>query len=264
MKNAVPQETPVQSELNFLEWFQREYLKRRQKNENYSIRAFSKYLQISPATISHLLAGKRTPSEKFANKLFRKLYINPYEKEFILKSLSKSKRSPLQSNDKYNMIAFDSFKLISDWYHYTILEMTSTIGFKNDSVWIANKLEISVTEVRQALERLIRLNLLIEKNGILSRTEKFITNGDDALTSSAHKNLQRDLLQKALNAIDTIPIEEKDISSITMAIDESKISEAKKMITKFRRDMCKFLEGGPQTRVYNLGIQLYPISKKYK
>lgn len=258
------QDPPV---TNFLSWFQREYLKRRQKNERYSVRAFSSYLKISPATISHLLSGKRVPSAKFAAKLLTRLDVDPEEKEIILSSLKARKASnsvEASTEANYQMIALDTFKLLSDWYHYAILEMTAIKSFKFEYAWIANQLNISVTEAQQCVERLLRLDLIEEKNGTLVKTSAFITNGDDVLTSSAHKQLQRHVLQKALDAIDTVSIEQKDISSMTMAIDESKIPQAKKLITKFRRDLCKYLENGDQTRVYNLGIQLYPISKETK
>ena len=267
MQKAVSLKNSEQPITDFLAWFQREYLKRRQKNENYSIRAFSNYLKISPATVSHLLSGKRVPSGKFATKLFTKLELTPREKEIILSALNKKNVADIAEKSveyDYQMIALDSFKLLSEWYHYAIIEMTSAIGFKFDYAWIANHLGISVTEARQAIERLLRLDLIEERNGTLIKSQGFVTNGDDTLTTSAHKQLQRHVLQKALDAIDTVSIEEKDISSITMAIDETKIPEAKKLITKFRRDLCKFLENGRQTRVYNLGIQLYPISKEFK
>ena len=61
-------------------------------------------------------------------------------------------------------------------------------------------------------------------------------------------------------AIDDCPAESKDITSITMAIDTANIEKAKKLIAKFRRDLCTLLDHGDQTFVYNLGIQLYPIS----
>jgi uncharacterized membrane protein (DUF106 family) len=48
---------------------------------------------------------------------------------------------------------------------------------------------------------------------------------------------------------------------MTMSIDVKKLPEARKIIKKFRREMSQFLESGNQTRVYQLGIQLFPISK---
>lgn len=250
---------------NFSDWFQREYFKRRKKNESYSIRAFAKYLGLDAATVSQLFSGKRRPSIKFVNKLFLSLEVTPKERELILKSFSKKNESPVEKeNQKYQMIALDSFKIISDWYHYAILELISISDFKFDYLWIANQLNISVPEARKAVERLLRQELVEEKNGTLVKTNDFITNYEEGLTNSALKQLQRHILEKALEAIDLVPSEEKDITSMTMAIDESKLPEAKKLIKKFRRQMCDYLEEGHQTRVFNLAIQLYPISKKNK
>ncbi len=254
-------ESPV---TDFKSWFQREYLKRRNKNCAYSVRAFSNYLKLASASVSHLLSGKRKPSLKFVTRLFEQLDVNPHEKELILKSLKNKalKDYRLNKETRYEMIALDGFKLISDWYHYTILELTTVENFKFDYSWIAKQLGISVTETRQAVERLLRLDLLIEQKGTLIKTHGFVTNAEDGVTSSALKQLQRHILKKALDAIDEVPLVEKDITSMTMAIDERKLPEARKRITQFRRELCEFLEDGPKTRVFNLGVQLYPVSKR--
>jgi uncharacterized protein (TIGR02147 family) len=246
---------------DFHDWFQREYLKRRKKNGNYSVRAFANYLKLASGTVSHLLSGKRKPSAKFVSRLFARLDVTLKEQELILRSLKKNNKATNIKHNKYEMIALDAFKLMSDWFHYAILELTSVKDFKYDYSWIANQLGISVTETRQAVERLLRLDLVVELNGTLTKTHGFVTNAEDGVTSSALKKLQRHVLQKALDAIDTVAIEEKDITSMTMAIDEKKLPEARKRVERFRRELCAFLEDGEQTRVFNLGVQLYPVSK---
>lgn len=116
-----------------------------------------------------------------------------------------------------------------------------------------------------AVERLIRLGVLIEENGTLKKTNRFITNiPTPGFTANPQRELQRQILKLGLEAIDFCPPEERDMTSMTMAIDVEKIPEARKLITKFRRDMCAFLEEGKQSRVYHLGIQLYPVSKSHR
>ncbi len=243
---------------HFSEWLQREYLNRRKKNQNYSIRAFARYLKLDPSTVSQLLSGKRQPSKKFAQSVFAQLGISPKDRETLISCLGMKMNT---DKNNYHLIALDSFKLLADWYHFAILELTCVTDFKYDFVWIASQLNLSVTEARQAVERLIRLDLVEEKNGKLIKTKALITNYDEGITNSALKTLQRHVLQKALESIDLTPQNEKDITSMTMAIDESKLPEAKKKIKDFRRQLCQYLEKGKQTRVYNLGIQLYPLSK---
>ncbi|MES2768101.1 MAG: TIGR02147 family protein [Bdellovibrionota bacterium] len=260
MTTGLPKEHPT----TFISWFQREFLKRRSKNSGYSIRAFANYLGLPSGTVSHLLSGKRKPSVKYITKLCAKLEMSPQEHAFILNSLAKnpSYGDTSFSPQEYSLISIESFKVLSEWYHFAILELTHVKGFQYDLTWISRELGISVIEARQAIERLLKLDLLVEKRGKLLKTQSFVTNGEnDFVTSSAHKQFQRHVLQRALEAIDNVAIEEKEITSMTMAIDESKLPQARKMMTKFRRDLCQFLENGNQTRVYNLGIQLYPLSK---
>jgi len=161
----------------------------------------------------------------------------------------------------YQILTEDTFTFISNWYYIAILELTYVESFENNPSLIANMLSLTTTEVKVAIERLIRLGLLTEENGSLSKTNKFLTNFSPGQTSAAHKELQRQVLTMALNALDNVPQEEKDITSMTMAINIKKLPEARKKITKFRRELCEFLEDGRQTQVYQLGLQLYPISK---
>jgi uncharacterized protein (TIGR02147 family) len=159
-------------------------------------------------------------------------------------------------------LTVDTFSVISDWYHYAILELTALASFKPEPKWIASQLDISVQETKAAIERLLRLGLLKEVKGSLKRTHELVTNHTGMDTTAARKSLQRQIVSKALVAIDETPQEEKDISSMTMAIDVRRLDQARELIKKFRRDLSALLEDGDPSQVYHLGVQLYPVSKK--
>ncbi len=218
------------------------------------------------SSVSQILAGKRKASTKVIEQITSTLGTHPDMKRTFLEANKYKRSTPdLQTNEeKFALLAKDSFAFISEWYHIAIIEFVSVDGFKNNPAWIARSLGISAVEAREAIARMIRLNIIREENGVLLKTYKFATNFEPGTTSAAHKQLQRDIVSKALAAIDNVPQEEKDITSMTMAIDIAKLPEARKLITKFRRDLCAFLEDGKQSRVYNLGVQLYPVSKKIK
>lgn len=61
-----------------------EYQKRKQRNENFSLRSFAKWLDISPAQLSQMMSGKRTISLKSAKKLSQKLGLSPFEKKSFI------------------------------------------------------------------------------------------------------------------------------------------------------------------------------------
>lgn len=247
-------------------WLSVEYTKRKSKNPSYSIRAFANFLKLDASTLSQVLSGKRQISGKIVSRLADDLGADPVTKSALInfsnkKILTNQADVPETGND-FRELNMDAFSLISDWYHYAILELTFTKNFKSDVNWIASQLSITPSEADIAVERLKRLKLLEELDGKLIKTETFITNFKDGVTSEALKNLQRSILTMGLDAIDNTPPSEKDITSMTFAIDESKLQEARELIKKFRREMSKLLESGNQTRVYHLGVQLYPVSKK--
>ena len=244
---------------NFRLWLQRQFTERCKRNARYSLRAFAKSLELDPSSVSQILSGKRPISKNTIQAICEKLLTTPKDlKAFGLM------QSATGADESYFQVGVDTFSAISEWYHYAILELTFVSGFKADPKWISRKLSITTEEAKTAVERLKRLGLLLEENGSLIKSSKLLTNQSNVNTSAAHKELQKQVVEKALLSIDECHPEEKDITSMTMAIDEKNMSKARELIRKFRRDLCSLLEDGEQTRVYNLGIQLYPISKQEK
>jgi transcriptional regulator with XRE-family HTH domain len=238
-------------------WLQKQFTERCKKNPRYSLRAFAKTLDLDASSLSQILSGKRKLSKKGIQNICDKLSATP--KELQMFGLIENNN---ETEENYLQVDIDTFSVISEWYHYAILELTYVSGFKTDPRWIAKKLSITVEESKSAIERLKRLGLLLEENGSLIKSSKRLTNNGTVNTSGAHKELQKQIISKALIAVDEVPQDEKDITSMTMAIDTKNLDKARLIIQKFRRDLCELLEDGNQEQVYNLGIQLYPISNK--
>ena len=66
-----------------------------------------------------------------------------------------------------------------------------------------------------------------------------------------------------MKALEETPIEERDQSTICMAINTEQIPEVKERIKKFRRELDAYLvEADSKDRVYHLSISFYPVSLK--
>jgi uncharacterized protein (TIGR02147 family) len=264
--NALGADTKQKLEIegDFRLWLQSELTRRCKKNARYSLRAFAELLKMDASSVSQILSGKRKPSSKLVDKICSRLGANPLQKDFYIKQASKKKSLIKAEALNFEIISLDAFAVISEWYHYAILVLVDTEGFKSDPAAIARSLGITVPEAQIALERLVRLGLLKVHNGVHKRVSGFVTNFEPGMTSQALKSLQKQVISMALEAVDNVPQEDKDITSITMAIDPTKLPEARKRIARFRRELCAFLEDGKRTRVYHLGLQLYPVSNLKK
>lgn len=256
---------------DFRLWLQQQFTQRCKRNSMYSLRAFAMLLQMDASSVSQIFSGKRQASTRVITRVCHILSASPQQQETFIKAVkAKFKHSKMLAVDQvhnhdhahsFELLAEDAFAVVSEWYHFALLELININGFDQRPSWCARTLGISTTEAQIAIDRMVRLGLLRFEERKLIRTNKLLTNFAPGMTSPAHKNLQRQILMMAVDAIDNAKSEEKDITAMTMAIDIRKIPEARKLIAKFRRDLCAYLEKGEQTRVYQLAVQLYPISK---
>jgi hypothetical protein len=242
--------------VKFRLWLNKQFTDRVGKNPRYSLRAFAGVLAHDPSSVSQFLSGKRAPSRNAVVEICQRLSATPRDLKLI------GVAPGINDTDEAFQLSIDTFSVMSDWYHFAVLELTFVENFKSDPAWIASQLKISVVEARAAIERLLRLGLLKAEGDTLIKTHAVITNDSGINSSAANKELQRQVINKALKAIDEVAQNEKEISSMTMPIDPKNLGKASELTKAYRRDMCALLATGEMSQVYNLAIQLYPVSKK--
>lgn len=238
------------------------YLEKCRLNEQYSLRAFAKSISLAPSTLSELFNGKRKLSKALRNRIGKALEMDDEQvKAFEAKSHGNSLNSNTEEPN-YETLALDSFYLVSQWYHYGILQLLKTKSFQNCPVWIAERLGITQDEATSALNRLTRIGIVELINGKLVD----VTNGQtshlkDNYTNGQLRDFQINALQIAIDKLKEVPIENRDNTSMTLAINKSALPTAKKEITKFRRKLTKQLEQfGEPDEVYQLAIALCPLT----
>lgn len=249
---------------------------RLKKNPRYSLRAFARDLEVPVSRLSEVLNDKSGLSVFNAEKIAKKLDLSANEKELFLNQvLSEHGRSnSSRKNAKKYLseietkkldfveIDLDTFNIISDWYHYALIDLIETQTFKNDSEWMAKRLGINKFQVDQALERLKKCKLIEVKNRKLKAINQTVATSSD-IPSEAIKNFHRQVLQKAIEAIDFQGVEERDMTTITVPLDTRLIPELKNKIKNFRREINNWVKEAnkkPQ-EVYCLNLNLFSLTK---
>ena len=243
---------------------QEEFVRRRGKNPGYSLRAFAGLLRIPPGRLSELLSGKRAFTAKHLDSISDALALNPQTRKRLAGAfVAGSRRLSLSARyESKHPLNADEFALIAEWPHYAILSLMHTEGFRADPAWIARRLGLPPNAVRGYLARLQRLRLVQRTvRGGLKRTHAALKTETDVV-APALRHAHRELLAQAADALDLFPLEHRDITSVTMAIDPARLGEAKKRIAEFSRLMEALLEAGTRTEVYNLNIQLVPVTRR--
>ncbi len=74
--------------------------------------------------------------------------------------------------------------------------------------------------------------------------------------------LQQQILEKSILALRETALEDRDHTSMMLAVDKKNLDMAKAEIKNFRRKMAKLLGNGPQKNdVYTICISLFPLTQ---
>lgn len=247
-----------------------ELMRIRNRNPAYSLRSYARKLHLSPSTLSGILAGRLSLTRRMGEKILHHLCVDPTTSNQLLSQLtnkvSKKKKRQMgtaaEAGQDFVQFNMDQFHLISDWWYFGIMSLSETEGFKDDPKWIAKRLGVGIPEVKTALKRLERMDLLVrnERGTLVGTGKSFKTTSDIANMSLRKSHFQT--VELAKQSLEQDAFEECDFTSITMPTDSVKIPEAKRRIAEFRRSLMEFLEDDKKTEVYRVFIGFFPLSKR--
>jgi uncharacterized protein (TIGR02147 family) len=226
-------------------------------NPRLSNRAFAKKLGISSGALSEILKGKRKVSSKLATKLAAKLHLDPTSTAaFLGQNLGFDQVQDLN----YLKISDDQFHLISEWPHFAILNLVKSEHCQHKVSWFAQQLNLPLKNVQDIVDRLLRLKMLAYEKRKFVRTQSAFKTSDDVLNLSIRKSNIEDLemIREHLNALD---VTERDLTSITMLVDPTRMSEFKKWIRKAQDQFASKFETTAAISPFRLTIALYPLKK---
>jgi uncharacterized protein (TIGR02147 family) len=137
---------------------------------------------------------------------------------------------------------------MSHWYVVAIRELVAVGDFKPDPDWISQRLKrkISRKQAEEALKLLLTLGL-IEVDGATGQHKIVHPSLDIELgkVDFALRNFHREFLERAKEAVDGESLDERELSSVTMAVSEEDLVLLREKVREFRKQL----------------IQQFPITK---
>lgn len=236
---------------------------KRLKQARYSLRSFAKHAGLNPTSLSLFLAEKRRLSAASTQKLLTFLKVPQGDIDALLAN-PLSVGDPLRINPRTSR---DWEATASTWRDFALLSLMETIDFRVDALWISKRLALTERQVRIALERLERLDLIVKESDGTFRlsgqslqfggyeSEKYLREIRRNRFLSENKKI-RDVITLGTNGMPS------DMAVITMAVNPDKIPLVRERVAKFRRLLARQLEGGKKREVYFLAVQLLPITRQ--
>ncbi|MES3038314.1 MAG: TIGR02147 family protein [Bdellovibrionota bacterium] len=242
--------------MNWQVYLKEDLALRQSKNSKFSLRSYSRLLEMSPSHLSYILNGKRKVAAKTAIHLHKKLGVAASEAVEWLDTTYSEK--PTKQN---KVLREEEFSPISEWYYYAILGLSNLDNNVADPFWISKRLKISPMTADLALKTLIN-NGQIKIVGPQFRQipSRHITTED--VPSSAIRRCHKQILELAKEKIETVPVESREYSSTCLPIDPKKMKNAKKLIRDFREKFMKEMDVGKKSEVYYLAMQFFPVTEE--
>jgi uncharacterized protein (TIGR02147 family) len=247
---------------------------RKRRNESYSLRAFARDLGLSASRLSELLNGKAGMSEKMATTIAEKLKMKPTEKKYWLdlvlvcaprnekiKSLAKDRLEEARKFSRIREMKEAQFRVIADWYHSAILEMLELKDFRQDPAWIGSQLGVSTSETVDAIIRLKKLGLLVEKEGRWqAQPEAYHTFSNTP--SSAIQKFHQQILNKSIASIQNDSLQDRQIQSMIAAIPRSQLPHFEEKIKVFLQECWEETNGQEKNDLYAFSVQIIPVRRR--
>jgi len=249
-------------------------------NSKYSLRWLAKQLNLkSHALLVQFAKGERQPTVEMLDRIAALLALNADEAYFLRVLVEKDSAKSVAEREflaeklgslrgvdsSTHKLEIDLFATINQWYAPAVLEMANLRGGDLSVEAVTERLgdRVSVAEIEACLANLSKLGLLIRQdNGT------YLATGRHMATTRHSSNLMvrhyhRQLLERASEALDEVPTDQRFFYGYTFAFSRDRLKEANDLIIEFRSRFAKLLDaeaGGPREDVYHLAIQFIPLT----
>ncbi len=166
---------------------------------------------------------------------------------------------------KRQVLDSQQLQFLGQWHNAAIRAWLEVNGGVADPRNIAAQMEpaLSAEEVSDALQLLLDLGLVKKISSqrlALAETHLTVSGPEKA---EAVREFQRQVMQLGARSLAEIPKEERDISTLTLAVDDDCFEDLCQMMKEFRRRVQKRIESvHSPNRIMQLNMAYFPVTKK--
>ena len=254
------------------------YQEKKQTTHHFSYRFFAQKAKItSPVFLKLIIEGKRNLSRTMIPRFCNAIGLNPRESCFFehLVLFNQAKTS-VEKQEHYAVIVSmigkvaerqvekDQFGYFSHWYTPVIRELICRKGFSDNWNELAATVlpPIKPKEARTAVALLERLKLVTRNNDRSFTRTSTALRGSGEIGALNLRSFNRQMVERALEAIDTLPSDKRHASGITAGISKRTYDIIEAEIEAFKDRIVAIVNKDDTTdHVCQLNVQLFPLSK---
>jgi hypothetical protein, TIGR02147 len=262
--------------LDYRIFLQNFYKEQKRGNNYFSYRYIGRKIDLDAGYVVKILQGKLHIPEKYIYGFCKLCKFSPKEDSYF-RTLINFNKAKSETQIKLQFEKLLSFKQLGKrqldkyqyefyhkWYYTAVRSLIGIVRFTGDCKTLATMLTppITVSEAKKAIALLEKLDLIHRKEtGEYCLTDTFVTTGE-SWRMLAVKDFQQETIRLAGESLFRHKKEDRDISTVTVAINKTDLLEIKERITEFRDSIFRLAsESKDPEGVYQLNVQLFPLAE---
>ena len=234
----------------------------------------------SPTIYKEVVDGKRNLTSKMLPLFIKGLDLSPIDRNYFIALVHFNQSKSSEEKTQYleqmqalkrkvpqQIIPIDQYSLYSKWYLLILRELACIIPWKGNYSILAKAIDppIKKSEAQEGIEFLLQKGFLKrQEDGTFTQTNQAITSGSE-VTSIGIRNFNEKMIRRGADAISEYSQAVRDIRTMVIGISADSYPMIKHEIREFMDRIAQIVDNDRDSdRVYNIGVQLFPVSKSDK
>ncbi|MBO7413452.1 MAG: TIGR02147 family protein [Fibrobacter sp.] len=265
--------------LNYREFLRDAYEERHSGDWRFSHRYIAERAGFDSSMFNKILQGKRNLTERLVIE-FADIFCNDSREKSYFADMVAFNQAKTHSESRQYLeklvatkeckvedLAKDQFEYFDHWYHAVVRELVTFYPYVGDDAALGLMVRppITASQVKSSIALLERLSMIRkdETTGAYVQTQGLISSGSESYSTAVNSYIQQNL-DVAQTAMDRFGKDERNLSTLAFACDETTYAELVEMVRRFRREvLAKVSQCEKPNRVFQLGMQLFPLSDPY-
>lgn len=261
----------------------RDFLKERQKwlkasKPFFTLDYVAQKLDLkSKGHVSLILSGAKSVPESKIEMLADCFFLDDKEREFFVNLVRYNQEPTYRQKKAYldRMVALirisdrrlvpAQYRICEKWFYPIVLEILRLVDCQDDWSLLAKLVRpvITAAEAKEAVQVLLAIGL-IRKNarGFWEPTDALLTFGE-GWKSVAARNFQAHAIEMAQQALVSVAVEERDISTLTLSMGHDTFKKIQQSIQLLRKEILAMVQADEKADcVYQMNVSLFPVSQR--
>lgn len=254
-----------------LVWFEAEKI----RNPRASLSSIGSRLNLDPTLLGRIMQGERhlatSRIQMVCDLIGLKGDLSDYFRHLVLLAKSKSAREAQACQDRLrdlrrvmpSTLSHDQESFWDSWVNVALYTVVACDSFGDEWEVLGSLLQPpqSPDLVKSAMETLERLGMISKSEGGIWQPSHRFVRDRRADQSRSLRNFHRQNLLLALHSLDNIPVADRNVSSVTIAIDAPAYHDLLQMIEGLRaKAMSRSEKVIASDQVVQLNIQMFPLT----